>query len=486
MNRFYTNVFERFDKIYVRGYENNRPFSEVVTYSPYLFMPKKGGMYRTVSGMEVEKKTFDTMGKARRYIKDYGEVSNMEIFGLQKFSYLYLYDHFHGEQKYDPALVSCVTLDIECAADLGFPDITRADKEITAITLRKKGNTITFGCGNFSTTDEKITYIKCETEGELLEKFLRVWNHSTVLPDIITGWNIEFFDIPYLVNRIRLVLGEDEIKRMSPWGFVEQRVVEYKGKQNQVYHLAGISTLDYYQLYRKFSFGNSESYKLDYIATVELGEKKLDFSEYGSLLELYKNNFQKFIEYNIHDTVLVERLEDKLKFIEQAMALAYDAKVNYVDVMTTVRPWDIIIHNYLLDRRIVVPPIKKNTMEQSLVGGYVKDPKIGLSKWVVSFDLNSLYPHLIMQYNISPETFINRLQNFPAIDSILDDRFTSEDLEYSIAANGCMYSKSKQGFLPALMEKMYNDRVIYKQKMIEAKKNLEKVELEMNKRGLSY
>ena len=175
--------------------------------------------------------------------------------------------------------------------------------------------------------------------------------------------SIEFFDIPYLVNRIKKLLGTKNANRLSPWGFIEERKVEFRGKQNQTYNIAGISTLDYYQLYRKFTFGNQESYKLDYIASIELGEKKLDFSEYGSLLELYKRNFQKFIEYNIHDVVLVDKLEDKLKFIELVIAFAYDAKVNYSDVMTTVRPWDIIIHNYLLDRRIVIPPVVKNTMK---------------------------------------------------------------------------------------------------------------------------
>jgi DNA polymerase elongation subunit (family B) len=222
-------------------------------------------------------------------------------------------------------------------------------------------------------------------------------------------------------------------------------------------------------------FGNQESYKLDFIAQVELGEKKIDYSEYGNLLELYKNNFQKFIEYNIHDCVLVDRLDDKLKFLEQTMALSYDAKVNYPDVMTTVRPWDIIIHNYLLEKNIVIPSLRKQLMEGSLIGGHVKEPKIGLSKWVVSFDLNSLYPHLIMQYNISPETFVTKIP-FPSVDELLRGTFEVDKFnkEYSHAANGCLYRKDHQGFLPALMERMYNDRTKYKKLMIEAKQRYEK------------
>jgi DNA polymerase elongation subunit (family B) len=290
--------------------------------------------------------------------------------------------------------------------------------------------------------------------------------------DVVTGWNIEFFDIPYLINRIKRVLGDNEYKKLSPWGIVNEKTVEFKGKENQSYDLLGVSVLDYYQLYRKFTFGNQESYKLDYIGQVELGEKKVDYSEYGSLLELYKNNYQKFIEYNIQDVLLVEKLDDKLKFIEQVMAFAYDAKVNYDDTMTTVRPWDVIIHNYLLEQGIVIPPFKKQPDNDALVGGFVKEPKIGLSKWVVSFDLNSLYPHLIMQYNISPETFARKIgsQIWPSIDEILEGNIELPLPDLSYAANGCAYTKDKQGFLPALMEKMYNDRVVYKRKMIEAKK----------------
>jgi DNA polymerase elongation subunit (family B) len=290
--------------------------------------------------------------------------------------------------------------------------------------------------------------------------------------DIVTGWNVEFFDMPYLVNRIKSLLGLSEAKKLSPWGILNERMVEFKGKENQSYEPVGITVLDYYQLYRKFTFGNQESYKLDYISQIELGEKKVDYSEYGNLLELYKKDYQKFIEYNIQDVVLVEKLDDKLKFLEQVMALAYDAKVNYSDTMTTVRSWDVIIHNYLLEQNIVIPQFKKQPDNEALVGGHVKEPKIGLSKWVVSFDLNSLYPHLIMQYNISPETFVGKV-GFPSIDYLLEGDWEYRDGMVAYAANGCTYKKDKQGFLPALMEKMYNSRAEYKKLMLEAKKRYE-------------
>ena len=470
--KFYTSVYQRFDKIYVRGYEDGQRVEFIEKYKPYLFLPKKDGFYRTLDGKQVDKMQFESISDAREFCDKYKGVSNFDYYGFNNYQYVFMYDYYNGEIQYDPSVVSVVTIDIECAADEGFPDIQAADKEITAITLRKNGKNIVFGCGDYVEHNDETKYIRCKDEFELLDKFVKVWNHPTWKPDVVTGWNIEFFDIPYTVNRIKNILGEEYAKKLSPWNILDEKEVEFKGKKNQTFSPAGIAVLDYYQLYRKFSFGNQESYKLDYISQVELGEQKIDYSEYGSLLELYKSNFQKFIEYNIHDCVLVDRLDEKLKFIEQVMALAYDAKVNYHDTMTTVRPWDVIIHNYLLDRRIVIPQFEASHEEFELVGGHVKEPIPGLYRWVVSFDLNSLYPHLIMQYNISPETFVDRVQ-FPSIDYMLDGNWEYRDGSVAYAANGCTYRKNKQGFLPALMEKMYNDRVEYKKKMIEAKKRYE-------------
>lgn len=478
---FYTSVVQRGDKIYSRGFTDGKRDTEIEQYKPYMFIQKPNGKYKTLDGKPVERLDFDSISEAKDFLQRYSDVSNMEIYGLDAYAYTYIFDNFRGEINYDPNIINVVTIDIECAADEGFPDIEAADKEITAITLRTRGQSIVFGCGEFVNNDPDVAYIRCINEQKLLVKFLEIWEKLD--PDIITGWNIEFFDIPYLVNRIKNLLGFAEAKKLSPWGILVEKNVEFRNKQNQSYNPLGVSVLDYYQLYRKFTFGNQESYKLDYIAQVELGEKKIDYSEYGNLLELYKNNYQKFIEYNIHDCVLVDRLEDKLKFIEQVMAFAYDAKVNYNDTMATVKPWDVIIHNYLLERNIVIPQFKKQSDDEALVGGYVKEPKIGLSQWVVSFDLNSLYPHLIMQYNISPEAFRGRIKNFVSIEEILEGEYMN-DSDFSVAANGCMFDKSFQGFLPALMEKMYNDRVAYKEKMIEAKKELEKITKEMKKRGI--
>ena len=473
MSKFYTNVFSRGNKVYVRGYENGKAFQKYEYYKPYLFVDDKDGNYKTVDRKPASKIMFNSISEAKEFVTKYKDIQNFNYYGLENFQYLYIYDNYSGDVQYDPSKMSVVSLDIECIADQGFPDIQLADKEITAITIRKNKLNLVFGCGEFVTDDPNTKYFRCKDEKELLYKFVDIWNRPFIKPDIITGWNIEFFDIPYLVNRIRNICGEDLSRNLSPWRMINEGKVHYKGKENQNFILMGISTLDYYQLYRKFTFGNQESYKLDYIASVELGEKKIDYSEYGSLLELYKNNFQKFIEYNIRDVVLVDRLEEKLKFIEQVMALAYDAKVNFVDTLTTVRPWDVIIHNYLLDRKTVVPKLVIKDNNESLVGGFVKDPKVGMSEWVVSFDLNSLYPHLIMQYNISPEKFVKKVPMWHNTDELISKKPIDYEPGYIYSGNGCVYKNDYQGFLPALMEKMYNDRSEYKKKMIELKKKFE-------------
>lgn len=470
---FYTNVFQRGNRIYMRGYDKGLRVTDVCNYKPYLFVSSKNKTkYSTLDGSSVDRLDFDSIKDARDFLQKYEDVSNMNIYGYSNYLYMYIYDTFKNEIQYDVSHIKIGTLDIECAADEGFPNIELADKPITAITVRCRNRNYVFGCGDFRTNDPNTYYVKCDDEYELIQQFLECWQKLDL--DIVTGWNIEFFDIPYIINRIKFLFNDAEAKRLSPWRMIDERNVTFRDKENKTYSIVGISSLDYFQLYRKFSFGNQESYKLDFISMVELGEKKIDYSEYGNLLDLYKNNYQKFIEYNIHDCVLVDRLDDKLKFIEQVMALAYDAKVNYTDTMTTVRVWDTIIHNYLLDQNIVIPQFKKQDNFDSLMGGFVKEPQLGLHKWVVSFDLNSLYPHLIMQYNISPETFVQRFDTFPSINTLLENKYPIMTYEWSVAANGCCYRKDKQGFLPQLMEKMYNDRTKYKKLMLEAKQRFEK------------
>ncbi len=475
---FYTNVFSRGNKIYLRGYKDGRRHFEKIDYKPYLFVPSdKDTKYKTLplnnkQSKLVSKIDFDSISDAREFLAKYDGVSNFEIYGLTDWKYLFIRDKYPNTIDYDVSAINIISIDIETDSSDGFPDIEKADKEIIAITLSRKGEKMVFGMKDYKPADDKTTYVKCKDEWHLLNNFLKIWQSGRYLPDIITGWNIEFFDIPYIVNRIRNVLGAHEAAKLSPWGFLDEKTIEIRGREQKTFVPAGVNVLDYYNLYKKFKFETQESYKLDFIAEKELGVKKLDYSEYGSLNELYVKNPQKFFDYNIHDAVLIDKLEEKLGFIELVLAFAYDAKVNYNDTLTTVKPWDVIIHNYLIDRNIVIPQFKKAQNYESLVGGYVKEPKIGMSRWVVSFDLTSSYPNQIIQYNISPETMVCREQYFPTIESIIDGYGVVEG-PFAFAANGMKFKKDNQGFLPALMEKMLKDRADYKKKMLDCKKNLE-------------
>jgi DNA polymerase elongation subunit (family B) len=292
-------------------------------------------------------------------------------------------------------------------------------------------------------------------------------------PEVITGWNSTLYDIPYLCRRLERILGEKLMRRMSPWGLVTEREIFIAGRKNISYDVGGVTQLDYLDLYKKFTYKAQESYRLDYIASVELGQKKLDHSEFDTFKDFYTKGWQKFVEYNIIDVELVDRMEDKMKLIELAIVMAYDAKANYADVFSQVRMWDTIIYNYLKKKNIVIPPKEKSDKDAKYAGAYVKEPIPGKYDWVVSFDLNSLYPHLIMQYNISPETLRPTRHPSSSVERILNQEIDLSG-EFATCANGAQYRKDVRGFLPELMEKIYKDRTIYKKKMLAAKQEYEK------------
>jgi len=479
MTEFYTNVSQYGNHLYVRGFnEDGSRMQRRFVYEPYLFVPSTTTTgYTDIHGNHVQKKMFDNIRHARDFIKKYEEVEGFNVYGLDRYPYVFIYDHFRN-QEVDTSKINVVNIDIEVASDDGFPEPEDADKEITAIAIRRRNMTVVLGCGDFKSNDENVYYIKCKHEYHLLHKFLDVWQNMDA--DVITGWNTEFFDIPYLVNRITKIHSEEMANRLSPWGIIKEKRVFRQGsdKQSQTFQIFGVSSLDYLAIYKKFRLQPRESYRLDFIAETELGTKKLDYSEYGNLHELYKNNFQKFIEYNIRDTDLIFDLEEKLGFIEQIYAIAYDAKVNYNDTLATVGIWDVIIHNYLMEQNKVVSMKRPPKSDRMIEGGYVKEPIVGMHKWVMSFDLNSLYPHLIQQYNISPDTVLNKTDDLfeitakANVDTVLNEELNLDalkDYDVTMTPNGKIYRKDYQGFLPALMAKMYDDRVLYKKKMFEAK-----------------
>ena len=475
MSEFYTNISMRGKYILYRGIdENGNRVSRKEEFHPTLFVPSQDETdWRTLEGFYVEPFRPGNIPETRDFINQYKDVKGFDVYGNTDYICQYIADNYPSDVDYDISNIVIANIDIETESEYGFPQVDNPKERVNAISVDFNGTMHVFGLGDFNLTSEEADYqYKCETEEELLRGFLELWEKES--PDIITGWNVRFFDIPYLVNRIATVIDVSDAKRMSPWKMLKERKVEKWNRENTCYELGGIATLDYYELYKTFTYVNQASYSLNHIAEVELGEKKLDYSEYDSMSEFYKNDFQKFMEYNVLDTRLVMKLEDKMKLLELAISLAYAAKVNFNDVFGQVRMWDSIIYHYLNEHKIAIPPKKGSTKDAQYAGAYVKDPITGMHDWVVSFDLNSLYPHLIMQYNISPETKIDGKDYSITPDSILKGKEIAHDA-YSIAANGTCYRKDHQGFLPSLMEKLYKERKMYKKKMIECQKQKQEI-----------
>ena len=485
---FYTNVALSGRNILLRGIENGQRIRRKVEYQPTFFLPSKEPTeFKTLTGEYVAPVQPGTIPDCREFVNKYKDVDNFAIYGNTRYKYAFIGEEYPGLIDWDISKVLVAYLDIEVASDDGFPEPKDANKEITAITI-KLGNKIhTFGCGEYNNTQSNVKYHKCADEYSLLSQFIDLW--TLYCPDVVTGWNVNLFDITYIVNRIINLLGENEVKKLSPWNQVHARETTIQNRTFQVYDIVGVSVLDYLDLYKKYPMPKSqESWKLDHIAFIELGENKLDYSEHGSLFSLYKEDFQKFIDYNIRDVELVAKLNDKGRLIDLALTLAYVAKVNYDDVFAQVTMWDAITYNHMLEKGIVVPQPKDKSKKEQYAGAYVKEPVPGAYDFVASFDLNSLYPHLIMQYNISMETLIQPEAYSLEMKAICQSDMTVDELlckgvytdflvgqDAAMAANGQFFKRDKMGMMPEIMDLMYKDRTKYKNMAQDAKKKLQTV-----------
>jgi DNA polymerase elongation subunit (family B) len=475
--RFYTSVVQYGNRLLVRGVNKGRNVQERLEYKPTLWVPSKNqnAKHRSLMGVPLESIRFDGINDAKQYIKQYSDVENFAIYGNTNFAYQYITEMFPGEIDFDIREIRTFSLDIETEAENGFPDVRNPQEAILLITLQDYATKkiTTFGAKHAEPIKTNHNYITCRDEYDLLKRFLDFW--SADYPHIVTGWNIEFFDLPYLLSRIKRVLGEDAAKKLSPWGIVNEREVEKYNKSQLAVDWLGITALDYLDLYRKFTYSAQESYKLDYIAKQELGSEKLSYDEYDSFRDFYKNDWQKFVEYNVVDTELVDRLEEKMKLIELILTMAYDAKCNYADIFSAVRTWDCILYNHLWNKNIVVHQRDTSRKGRQIVGAYVKEPRPGKYDWVVSFDATSLYPSIIMQYNLSPETMVpGFLQT--TIEELLNQKHDLHNLKEDglcLTANGYNFKTDTQGVFPEIVQKLFDDRQKYKKQMIEAQKQYE-------------
>lgn len=494
---FYTCVNRYGNSILVRGYnDTGKPFARREKFKPTLYLPSTKGetSWKGLDGVPLQPMTFDSIRDASDFAQTYKDVNNLKVYGNTNFVAQYINDTFPGQIKHNPKHINVGNIDIEVASDDGFPEPGEAKYPVISIAYLSSREKIfhVWGLGDYDASkgrellkddyaDYLIQYRKCADENELLDKFLIHWQNNP--PDVVTGWNVRLFDIPYLVNRIKNVMGTNETKRMSPWSQVNYRQISIKGKDLDAYELYGIQQMDYLDIFQKFgySYGTQESYTLDHIASTVLGERKLSYEEFGTLHSLYKHDHQKFIDYNIRDVLLVDALDKYLGLLDLTMIVAYKGGVNYLDAFGTTAIWDSLIYRYLSDRKIAVPPSKQNSNDD-YPGGYVKEPHVGMSDWVVSFDLNSLYPNLIVQYNMSPETIVESDEYVlpSGVDHYLKYNGLPEGDEYvkaqpyAVAANGSMYRKDNRGVLPDIIIGLYDERKVVKNQMLSIKQDYEK------------
>ena len=474
---FYKDVIEHRGNLLIRGIHDGKEFKEKINFKPTLFsITQKNTGHTNLQGQNLKPITFNSIPKAREFKRSY-QNSSSPLYGNERYHFQYIAKEYPGEIQYDKNLIKIFTLDIEVTAEKGFPDVENPIEEILCLTIKNQSNKniITWGTKPYFSKRADITYVECKNEKQLLMEFFKFWTKN--YPDIITGWNTKFFDLPYLCNRIKMIVGDKVINKLSPWGLIDSEQITVRGKSQTAYDIKAIAMLDYVDIYKKFNPVRQDSYKLDYIAKVELGGNGKDANPYDTFREWYNNDFQSFVDYNIKDVEIVDELEDKLKLIELVLTMAYEAKINYQDVFSEVRLWDTLIYNHLLKDNIQIPPRIDQAKDEKYIGAYVKTPQLGQHKWIVSFDINSLYPHLIMQYNISPEKMVGVKPEGISVSNMIKRKTELnylKDKGCTITPNGAMFKIDSQGFLPKIMEKMYNDRVEFKKLAFKAKQDYHK------------
>jgi DNA polymerase elongation subunit (family B) len=473
---FYKSVIEHRGKLLIRGIHEGQEYKEKIDFGPTLYsLTQQQTEFKTLQGQYLKPITFKTIDDARTFRREV-VTENSPIFGLERYHYQYIGKQFPNDIDWDKKFIKIFTLDIETACENGFPDVENPIEELLCITVKNQNNKqiITWGVGDYKTDRTDITYIKCKDEKQLMFEFMNFWTKNH--PDVITGWNTKFFDLPYLMNRIILIAGDKVANKISPWGLIQREQILVRGRHKTVYEIKGITNLDYLDLYQWFIPTRQESYKLDFIGELELGRGK-DEMKHDTFKDWYTKDFQSFIDYNIQDVEIVDALEDKLGLIDLSLTVAYESKVNYGDIFSQVRVWDTLIANHLLKKNICIPPREDNIKNEKYEGAYVKEPQLGMHKWIASFDINSLYPHIIIQYNISPEKIIGERPSGISVNKMLNQ---STPLAYlktegaCITPNGALFKTDNQGFLPEMMETMYNERVVFKNRMLKAKKEYER------------
>ncbi len=497
---FYTNVVVQGNQVY-HFYidENGKRKKEQVRFEPTLAVRTNTKTpYTDIHGNYLQVKTFGNnmqMWGWKKKKQDYEE-----IFGDIGVPYEFIGRTYPNDIGVpDLSLLKIFNIDIETDSGINgeFPSAEEAKYHITLITIHdmNKDKFYTFGhTFDYTPEDKRVVYWKYDNEREMMSAFLHWFRKQR--PDVVTGWNIEGYDIPYIVNRIEHILPENESPiLLSPVNELEEFKTEMN---NQSYRIKGIAIMDYMKAYKKLELKPIENYKLDTVARHEKVMHKLEYE--GSLAELYRENFKLYVDYNIKDTEVVSAIDKKKKFLTVLFTLSYMGKVNFEDSFGSVKIWDCLIYNVFLKKNILVPPKKFNSRQQ-FPGGYVKEPIPGLYPWLMVEDITSSYPNQIISGNISPETIIDAgdlpdelfeiHERFKQIDWLSGDGFIDIDTELenvtsllkkhnmSMLANGEFFTTEKYGLFPITVDGIFQGR---KQKKEEAKVLKEKLNNLKNER----
>jgi len=437
-------------------------------YKKYAYVKNRTGTYVSLYG--------DKLKRVNKWEKDQPELFESDVNPEIRV----LVDNYTDS---DEVSVGHKTLifDIEVEVTQGFPNIKKAENKITSIAfndplLDKYFCYVVDPTNKLKQNNNGDTIVSFKDEYDLLNAFFK--KYMEIQPTILTGWNVEFFDVPYLYNRAIQIVGREVANLLSP---ISQ--VHWSDFHNR-YKIAGVSILDYLALYKKYTFSQRPSYRLDAICEYEISEKKIEYE--GTLNDLYENDLDKFVEYNLQDVKLITKLDKKLDFIEIARGVAHLGHIPYEEVYMSSRYLEGAILVYLRKNSIVAPnKLKKGISKlEKFEGAYVQDPQKGKHEWVYDLDVTSMYPSCIMSLNISPETKLGKIEGWKPEEFLKKDnrktysithnekvlnRYTETELkrmmdneQIGIATNGVMYRTDKKGLLPALLTKWFDERVEYR------------------------
>lgn len=465
-------------------------------FQPYLYVEDFKGKHVSMFDTKLTKKYFKSSFERNKFIKDSGVKRLFEnLPPVQQ----YLLDQYwmqNESNEFSNNPLKICFIDIETAGDGGggFPNTEEPQQTVNVITCFDSitNRYTTFGLKGYKPELQNVDYIECKNERVLFHHFLQYLEND--YPDIISGWNSIGFDMPYLINRCTKVLGEEHTKRMSPVGRVWFREFFQMGRQVKRYFIDGVSLIDYLDIYKRFSFKEHPSYKLDNIAFTELGQNKVDYGDM-SLFELADKDWQTFVTYNIQDVTLVVKLEEKLQFISLLRMLAYAGLCTFEQAMGTLS----VINGALCiksreQNKILSTFIRKADDGSINPGAYVAEPVGGFQEHVVSFDANSLYPNVMISLNLSPETKIGRVTKKDDGSFVINhvsgktfeltkNKFTEfiAKEEIAISKANILFTQKFKGVVPRFVDDYYQKRVIIKKELGDKKRELKTIEDKIKK-----